>query len=127
MIALLKMGKYRLIETKTNTKVLYLDENSYAWVEPLEIGEILVVSHNPHKTDCVLSVGHYRLYDVTDEADISDHQHMELETGLDLTMERVGAWSWTAAARRVESAMLASIRQDCESRCRRQTGSAPVR
>jgi len=58
---------------------------------------------------------------------VAAHRNAQLETGLDLTMEQVGAWSWTAAARRVESAMLASIRQDCESRCRRQTGSAPVR
>ncbi len=82
MITLLRAGQYKLIETKHNNKVLYLDNNIYAWVEPAKIGEILVVSHTVHKTDCVLSMGHYKLYDVDDEPKLSDQIHLELEVGV---------------------------------------------
>lgn len=85
MIKLLRHGFYKLIETKDNTKVLYLDNETYAWVEPPKIGEILVYSHKLHRTDCVLSMGHYNLYDVKDEPVLSDLQHLELEYG-------AGAW-----------------------------------
>lgn len=74
-------GAYRLIETKKNTKVLYLDNNIYAWVEPVSMGEILVVSHKVHESDCIVSLGEYRLYDVTDEPELSDLLHLELEVG----------------------------------------------
>ncbi len=85
MIRLKTKGFYKLIETKLHTKVLYLGRDVYAWVEPPSIGEMLVVSHSPHKTDCVLSLGEYRLYDVDDEPKLSDLQHLELEVGR-------GAW-----------------------------------
>ena len=81
MISILKQGGYKLIETKSQTKILYLDEEVYAWVEPASIGEILVYSHNSHITDCVLSVGMYFIYEVTDEPKLSDQQHLELEVG----------------------------------------------
>jgi hypothetical protein len=83
MITLEKMGLYRLVESKSNTKILHLGNQSYAWVEPKEIGEILVTSHKSHKLDCVLSVGYYRLYDVEEEPELSDQLHLELETGRD--------------------------------------------
>lgn len=81
MINLLKSGSYKLIETKHHTKVLYLDGKTYAWVEPANIGEMLVASRNLHKTDCVLSTGRYYLYDVDDEPFLSDQIHLELEVG----------------------------------------------
>lgn len=81
MITLQKSGNHKLIETKKQTKILYLDDGVYAWVEPKEIGEILVISHKKHKTDCILSVGQYHIYDVKDESAISDNQHLELEVG----------------------------------------------
>lgn len=81
MITLDKAGRYKLIETKANTKVLFLDDDIYAWVEPARIGELLILSHRTHKTDCVLSIGAYRLYTVNDEPKISDHIHLELEVG----------------------------------------------
>lgn len=84
MISLKKMGMYQLVETKHNTKILHLNGSSYAWVEPGSIGEILVTTQKTHKTDCVLSVGYYRLYSVKDEPELSDHLHLELETGRDL-------------------------------------------
>lgn len=83
MISLHRNGLYKLIETKRNTKVLYLDNDVYAWIEPANIGEILVVSRTVHKTDCILSMGHYRLYEVEDETHLSDHPHLELEVGRD--------------------------------------------
>jgi hypothetical protein len=81
MVTLHRSGLYKLIETKHHTKVLYLDNDVYAWVEPINIGEIVVTSHKVHKTDCVLSFGHYRLYDVDDEPNLSDQLHLELEIG----------------------------------------------
>lgn len=81
MITLQQSGEHKLIETKNNTKVLYLDDAAYAWVEPPTIGEILVTTHQPHKADCVLSIGDYRLFTVQDEPDLSDNIHLELEVG----------------------------------------------
>lgn len=81
MITLRRSGLYKLIETKGHTKVLYLDNDIYAWVEPIQIGEILVFSHKVHKTDCVLSMGHFTLYDVENEPKLSDQLHLELEVG----------------------------------------------
>jgi hypothetical protein len=81
MITLRRSGEYRLIETKHNTKVLYLDKKAYVWIEPQNIGEILVTSRRTHRTDCVLSVGQYHIYKVVDEPALSDHLHMELQVG----------------------------------------------
>lgn len=81
MITSQRSGRYKLIETKANNKVLYLDNDVYAWVEPVKIGEILVYSHQVHKTDCILSMGEYKLYSVKAEPDLSDHLHLELDVG----------------------------------------------
>lgn len=81
MITLKQSGQHKLIETKNNTKILYLDDSVYAWVEPPSLGEILVSSHKTHKADCVLSVGDYRLFTVQDEPELSDNMHLELEVG----------------------------------------------
>lgn len=81
MITTLRIGSYKLIETKHNTKILYLDDDAFAWVEPKNIGEILVVTHKMHRTDCILSVGDFYMYDVVDEPGLSDQIHLELEAG----------------------------------------------
>ena len=81
MITTSRTGYYKLIETKHNTKVLYLDNDIFAWIEPRDIGEILIASHKIHKTDCILSIGHFQIYDVEDEPNLSDQIHLELETG----------------------------------------------
>ena len=81
MITLLTSGLYKLMETKAQTKILYLDDTAYAWVQPVDIGEILVASHNKHATDTLLATGEYRLYDVRDEPHYSTHEHLELEVG----------------------------------------------
>ncbi len=81
MITTLRTGSYKLIETKHNTKVLYLDNDVFAWVEPKNMGEILITSHKIHRTDCILGMGNFCLYDVNDESDLSDQIHLELEVG----------------------------------------------
>lgn len=82
MIKLLQGGKYKLLETKKQTKILTLDEKqTFAWINALDIGEILVASHTAHKVDCILSVGAYRLYEVKDEPKFVDLMHLELSVG----------------------------------------------
>lgn len=84
MINILQRGIYRLIETKGQTKILILDgKDTYAWVNAVEIGEILVTSHKTHNADCVLATGTYRLYSVKDEPKLSDQLHLELYVGCD--------------------------------------------
>ena len=83
MITLMGTGNYRLIETKKDTKILYLDNQVFAWITSKNIGEILIVSHKAHKTDCLLSVGTYNLYAVKDEENLTDLQHLELNVGDD--------------------------------------------
>lgn len=83
MIMLQRKGVYKLIETRRHTKILYLDGDTFAWIEPKNIGEILVVSHIVHKTDCVLAMGEYRIYVVDDEINLTDEIHLELNVGAD--------------------------------------------
>lgn len=82
MIKTLQKGNYKLLETKNQTKILILDDKkTFAWVDVEEIGEILITSHKNHDTDTILSLGSYKLYDVKDEPDFVDLQHLELEVG----------------------------------------------
>lgn len=82
MIRLIKEGKYSLIETKRQTKILSLDgRKKFAWVNAEDIGEILVTSHNAHTMDNILALGKYRLYDVKGEPELTDLQHLELFVG----------------------------------------------
>ena len=82
MIKLVQSGIYQLIETKGQIKILTLDKVFiYAWVYAEEIGEILITSHNPHKTDHLLAVGKYRLYEVEEELQLTDTLHLELLVG----------------------------------------------
>lgn len=81
MITVAKIGHYRLVETKENTKLLYLDDQAYAWIMPKTTGEILVATHREHKFDTTLSTGRYRLYEVEDEPHLTDLAHLELQVG----------------------------------------------
>lgn len=82
MIKLTKEGRYTLFETKGQTKILTLDSTkSFAWVNVKNIGEILITSHKKHKEDCILSSGRYRIYDVKNEAELTDLEHLELFVG----------------------------------------------
>lgn len=82
MVKLIQKGIYRLIETKSQTKILILDgKNTYAWVTAEGIGEILVASHKTHKMDNILAIGQYRIYRVKDESELTDLIHLELHAG----------------------------------------------
>lgn len=81
MIKLIEEGKYKLVETKKFTKVLYLNDKAYAWVEFEGVGELLVTTLKQHSVGAVFSEGRYRIYDVEDEPSLVDHQHLELEIG----------------------------------------------
>lgn len=79
MINIIRQGNYKLIETKNQIKILYLDDDIYAWPETTKYREMLVVSHRSHKTDALLGMGRYNLYEVEDEPTITDIMHLELE------------------------------------------------
>ena len=81
MITLIEQGGYTLIETRSQTKILQLEGQAFAWIWVKGIGELLVSSHAEHKTDHILAQGKYYLYDVQDEPELTDLQHLELATG----------------------------------------------
>lgn len=82
MIRVLQEGNYKLIETRGEIKILTLDRKEvFAWINLQEIGEILVASHKPHKTDHILALGRYRMYEVKNEKNLTDLIHMELLVG----------------------------------------------
>ena len=82
MIKKLKTGSYRLFETKRTTKVLELDgADTFAWVVAGEIGEILVKAEVNDDVAAILSAGEYRLYQVKDEPQLVDLEHLELAIG----------------------------------------------
>jgi len=83
MIYLDETGTYELVETKRHIKILCLSGAIYAWLEPKDIGEILILSKRNHTVNCILSIGHYRLYRVTNEPGLVDLAHLELEVGND--------------------------------------------
>lgn len=78
----MRSGKYLLMETMDGTKILNLDEaDHYAWIKAGEIGEILVASKKEFAPNEVLAAGNYRLYEVKNEADLTDLIHLELFVG----------------------------------------------
>ncbi len=81
MIRLVKKGRYSLIETRNDTKVLTLNGKSYVWIFTRSIGEMLVTTHKAHKTDQKLAKGEYRLYEVKKEPKLVDTLHLELAIG----------------------------------------------
>lgn len=84
MRRLINSGKYYLAETRHHTKILHLDAASYAWVESWRAGEILVLSTKSTDVNKLLGSGHYSLFEVVDDPDLSDQQHLELEVGKDI-------------------------------------------
>lgn len=81
MIKLIKKGKYSLVETRNDVKILKLDKKTFVWIFTKSIGEMLVTTHRPHKTDQKLAKGEYRLYDVEDDPNLVDQLHLELSVG----------------------------------------------
>ena len=84
MIKLTRHGIYKLTETRNHTKILSLNNDSFAWVEPRNIGELLVLAHVGNVHQKVLSVGDFNLYLVDNEPDLHDMFHLELEVGADI-------------------------------------------
>lgn len=88
MIQLIQKGKYKLIETIGQTKILSITHDhgvsktrTFAWVNLTNSGEILVASHKSHKSDNILTLGRYRLYKVKSEPRLTDLLHLELFVG----------------------------------------------
>jgi hypothetical protein len=82
MKKLLKKGKYTLIETKGNTKILILESlGIFAWINAEKIGGILVKAHNKFKLESILAMGDYKLYNVKEEPKLVDLEHLELMVG----------------------------------------------
>jgi hypothetical protein len=82
MIKIAEEGKYKLLETKEETKILILGEKQFAWIKAEGIGEILVTAHNQNlETDTLLAAGNYKLYEVKDEPNYRDNPHLQLEVG----------------------------------------------
>lgn len=81
MIVLIDNGHYSLIQTHNQTKIIKLNNKTFAWVVADKIGEILVATHKKHEVDHILATGNYRLYEVEDEPDLVDLVHLELFVG----------------------------------------------
>lgn len=81
MIKLIRRGGYELRETARGTKVLMLDEKSYAWLYAKRIGGILATARKKPARDHLLASGRYRLYSVVGEPNLTDLQHLELSVG----------------------------------------------
>ena len=82
MIKIATEGRYKLIETRGQTKILKLEKrNTFAWVNAKNIGEILVTTHKKHPFDTILAVGKYRIYEVETEIKLIDGLHLELNVG----------------------------------------------
>jgi hypothetical protein len=79
MITRRRCGLYKLVETKSQTKIFYLDNDTYAWVEPPALGELLASSRREHAT--ILSMGIYCVFDVKNEPRLTNTTHLELEVG----------------------------------------------
>ena len=81
MITLLKKGKYSLIETRNDVKILRLEKRTFVWIYTKTVGEILVATHRVHRTDQKLAKGEYRIYAVKNEPNLVDQLHLELAIG----------------------------------------------
>lgn len=81
MISINRTGQYKLIETKHNTKILYLNDTAYAWIESKTAGDILVLAEHLSQEDHTFVMGVFILYEVDSEPYLSDLPHLELEIG----------------------------------------------
>jgi hypothetical protein len=81
MVRLINSGMFRLMETNHGIKLLELNRKIYAWIVAPRIGSLLIYSVYPHKIVGILSRGHFKLYYVVDEPQLSDDLHLEVEVG----------------------------------------------
>jgi len=84
MVSIMRQGSYKLTESRLQIKALYLDSSSYAMLFIDALGEMIATAREPKPSDYTLSAGHYRLYDIVDEPDMSEGLHLELEVGDDI-------------------------------------------
>lgn len=85
MKKLVQEGTYSLIETKRKTRILTLDHTiSFAWITVKGIGEMLVTTLSKFQPYTILASGKYKLFDVKNEPNYVDLQHLELEAGNDV-------------------------------------------
>lgn len=78
MIKLIRKGKYCIVWTKDNQRILYLEDQGYLWSYAKGIGELLTFSKHPHELSYILTEGKYRIYSVKNEPKYVDLQHLEL-------------------------------------------------
>lgn len=82
MIRRVAEGAYTLFETRAGHKILQLNEKQrFAWIHTPGGYEILVATGMTDGNDHTLATGRYRLYDVKEEPDLSDQEHLELLAG----------------------------------------------
>jgi len=79
----LREGFYRLVESRDNNKILFLDKDTFAWINARNIGEILVKSYKTPKIKIHINEGRFRLFLVKDEPMLHDIEHLELEYSKD--------------------------------------------
>lgn len=81
MISIVRQGKYHLIETKEQTKILILDNTDiFEWITR-EKGQMLERSHKKLGEENELAEGNYRLYHIHYEEKFTDEMHLELFVG----------------------------------------------
>jgi hypothetical protein len=71
-----------MFQTKSGTRILDLDgQVEYSWISTENVGEILVTVKRKIKANYLIVRGKYRLYEVKDEAGLTDLNHLELYVG----------------------------------------------
>ncbi len=78
MITLRHSGPYELAEAQHGTKLLYLDNTNYAWMDPLPTVSLLILTHYQQTPHTILKMGTYRLYTVINESGLVNTMHLEL-------------------------------------------------
>jgi hypothetical protein len=79
MITRVDGGAFELTETRHGTKILALNDEPYVWIVAPGIGSLLIYTDQPQEASEILSKGHFRLFTVRDEPELSDLLHLELE------------------------------------------------
>ena len=84
MIRLVASGSYRLSEARDAARFItlnsYGDECTYAW-EKVNGIQLRLTEGRPAETNCALAAGKYRIYEVSDEPDLTSQIHLELSIG----------------------------------------------
>lgn len=82
MVKLLESGRYELVETETNLKVLMFGSTkAFLWKNSGCSGKLEYIKFDPNQICCTLAVNNYRLYDVVSESNLTDGVHLELFAG----------------------------------------------